>query len=433
MAFSSKSILESINKSGNMSLSSIFNAKLLSNIENIKDYNEKMVYNKGDIIYVNKDVYPYHFFYEAKENKITGAFNPEKWTDASLDNTETNRDNKCIGDIHVIELTEENITQHIFLNSLGIENVNEKELLVFADGVLVEYNTYIIKNNNEIIFMNSVLGIKSLKLIVFNTTGSERYNYHKEYSLELFTNDGGYVSIPQGIYNTDTILVFSNKIGLCKEEIDYTINRNTGIVNIKAINSEDLFVIHHFSNREYGKINNMLITQNIIDTTIGYFVLDVNTWDYVTDDIIVFSDKRGLLPINTLMFDGKKIMMRHDLFSPGEIITCVLMSRYRQMEKNKISVKDLDTSLMTQNVKNTTNTYQFNILYEDVKTIDISYLNILRDPVNNIFKYNVSWEILDNPSGGDVNFHIFNKKYDRFDVEYKGLADDVTVQFIIET
>ena len=66
MSISFNHIKENILRTGDNSISSVFSSLLFKNIDDISDYNPKSTYNKGDIVYINKDIYPYHFFYECK-------------------------------------------------------------------------------------------------------------------------------------------------------------------------------------------------------------------------------------------------------------------------------------------------------------------------------------------------------------------------------
>lgn len=424
MSISFNHIKENISRTGDNSISSVFSSLLFKNIDDISDYNPKSTYNKGDIVYINKDIYPYHFFYECKMDRVTGIFDETKWSLMSLDKNETNMSSRCIGDIKVIYKADR-IPQNFDMSVYGVDSINDQEVMVFLGDELVDPSKYICTSEASILFMEAIDPEKSLKILSIDSYGEEKYNSHKSFTLHLIKGMSGYIELLEDVTKDDKVVVFTDK-GLGIEGVDYELNLDEDWINVTYTEKECDITVHVFSHKEDGELHNVMTDRLTVNTETSKINLNIVNFNPRKDGIIIYSSLKGAIPASKIFFkNGRQMILKgEDKFYPGEVVQVMTFMKDTRREKYRVSISNFDVITVTSLKKMETNIMDFDITKDEYYTIDISSLG----STNN--EYTITWEVID--ARGFVDFIIENKENDRFDVRYTGMSRTARVIFKID-
>ena len=418
-----KNIKENIKKSGDNSLISLFNALLLYDMEDIMDYEEDKVYNMGDIVYVYvSDEFPYHFFYEACVDNITGYFDSNKWRRKNIGFGESNISAKCIGAIYPIRKIIESSTRFINLTDYGVSKDAEKICIVFKNEKLLSSNEYYIDNLNNIYFINGVYSGDIITACVIENSGVAKYRSHNEISSYIGPDRESYISLSTTENLVNKFVLIIGDYGVFEEGTDYEIDGN--IINF--INSKSQKINIHIFGTE-GDLNSCTCDMIKCTSDSSFISLNVSNWNHNTDDIILISSIKGVIPREELIMTNNTIEYE-DGFQSGEVLCYIVLMNDIKIEKNKISCSELSSDIISNflSPNSTITTDEFTFNFNDTETkVDISSFGITDD------KYSIDFEVLSN-NRGDVSFTFFSKSRTSFTARYSGLAPSVTVRFNIK-
>ena len=422
MSMSYNAILEAIEKTGDTSILSLFNSIICSDKDSISEFRQDQFYNTGDKVYIYRDEYPYHFFYECKRDRVYGEFNPKYWVNLSVDPRISNKDSRCIGDIHLIKRVPDGSKRYV-LDEL--DPSIEREFMIFSGSDLVDSETYLISNNNTITFLGQISQYAKLTFLAFDVRGIEKYNYHKEYAAQMTAISGRYVAINDKILPDDRFIVMT-KNGVLDESY-YKVYREEGQIAINSLGINSTITVHHFSYRDYESMattHNVIHDRISIDSTTNSFSIGVNNWDLTNDSILIFSKNLGPIPVRDVMYNNKVITLKDQTLIGGDIIEVFAFLKDRRKEKSKVSMSDLSESVVKSIDKLTTADFIF-AQGDEEREISLSDLNLKGE-------FSITPTILSS-SGGDVSFSFLNINTDSVTVKYTGLADSVKVVFEIKT
>ena len=418
-----KNIKENIKKSGDNSMISLFNALLLSDMEDIMDYEEDKVYHIGDIVYIyDGEEFPYHFFYEACVDNITGYFDSNKWRRKNIGFGESNISAKCIGGIYPIRKIINSSTRFINLTDYGVSKDADKICIVFKNGNLLSSNEYYIDNLNNIYFNNGIYSGDIVTACVIESSGVAKYHSHNEIYSYIGAGYDSSISLSTTENLNNKFVLIIGDYGVFEEGTDYEIDGN--VINFLTTKTQKI-TIHIFGTD--GDLKSCACDMIKCSSDSAFISMNISNWNHNRDDIIFVSSVKGVIPREALIMYNNTIE-HTDGFVAGEVICYIVLMNDIKIEKNKISCNDLSSDVISNflSPNSTITTDEFTFNFNDTETkVDISSFGITDD------KYSIDFDILSN-NRGDVSFTFFSKSRTSFTARYSGLAPSVTVRFNIK-
>ena len=159
----------------------------------------------------------------------------------------------------------------------------------------------------------------------------------------------------------------------------------------------------------------------------SFISLNLSNWNQNTDDIILISSIKGVIPREELIMTNNTIEYEEG-FQSGEVLCYIVLMNDIRIEKNKISCNDLSSDVINNFLapNSTVTTDEFTLNLNDTETeVDVSSFGLSDD------KYSIDFDVLSN-NRGDVSFTFFSKSRTSFTARYSGLATSVTVRFNIK-
>lgn len=412
---------------------SLLSDVFLKKIEDVRNFSPVEVYYKGDTIYMYNNQLGKHELYSCLKDGVTGVFNPSDWDDLIINMGGVSTSESC-SNVRSVE--------SIFVKTyVATENTNtiplEKQFDYTRDSIMVFHSTMGLLSRDEykINDLGSSIRLRrrllseneSITYYIFvGGDGKIGYNTFKE-NVQYADVEGKTefkINLDYKSF-TDTLLVF-NSVNILIPPTEYSILNNKVILNEGIGLDEKLTMVS--IGKDYD--NDLIVqiyqsTSKIPESGTRSIILPFK--NNPETSFMVFHSLDGLITTEHYTVDRGRINFDFDLNVNEElyfIVTSrkvVITNITESSSIMSVTSKDIDDELYSHIVGDTgkvTLTKQ-----NPKKTITLNM------PVTSR-TYDVDIHILN--SDGDVgDVVVTNKDYSGFDIEFNGIAKNVTIEYIL--